>query len=92
MGIRDFIQNLREHREKAGDPGALSPSERERVLREAEMMVGMADAAIKALGSIIANRRVNLPEEHAARFAQDVFLYLKDEEEKVKERISAPQA
>jgi hypothetical protein len=27
---------------------------------------------------------VNLPEEHAVRFAQDVFLYLREEEEKVK--------
>ena len=27
------------------------------------------------------------PEEHAVRFAQDVFLYLRDEEEKVKERL-----
>jgi len=30
------------------------------------------------------NRRVNLPEEHALRFAQDVFLYLREEDEKVK--------
>jgi hypothetical protein len=51
-------------------------------------MVGMADAAIKELESVLANRRVNLPEEHAVRFAQDVFLYLREEEEKVKEILS----
>ncbi len=83
MGIRDFIQCLREHREKAERPEALSEAEREEILREAELMVGMAEAAVKELGSVIANRRINLPEEHAVRFAQDVFLYLKDEEEKV---------
>ncbi|CAN5191196.1 hypothetical protein BH24ACT19_BH24ACT19_10180 [soil metagenome] len=87
MGIRDFIQYLREHREKAEDPDALPDTEREEVLRQAEMMVGMADAAVKELESVITNRRVNLPEEHAVRFAQDVFLYLKDEEERVKERL-----
>jgi phenylalanyl-tRNA synthetase alpha subunit len=47
-------------------------------------MVGMADAAIKELESVLNNRRINLPEEHAIRFAQDVFLYLREEEEKVK--------
>jgi phenylalanyl-tRNA synthetase alpha subunit len=36
---------------------------------------------------VIGNRRVNLPEEHAVRFAQDVFLYLREEEEKVKEAL-----
>lgn len=87
MGIRDFIQYLREHREKAGSPDALPGVEREEVLRQAEMMVGMVDAAVKELESVISNRRVNLPEEHALRFAQDVFLYLKDEEERVKERL-----
>ena len=87
LGIRDFIQYLREHRKKAEDPDALSYTEREEVLRQAEMMVGMADAAVKELESVIINRRVNLPEEHAVRFAQDVFLYLKDEEERVKERL-----
>ncbi len=87
MGIRDFIQHLREHREKAEKPEALSNAEREEILHEAEMMVGMADAAVKELESVIANRRINLPEEHAVRFAQDVFLYLKDEEEKVKEKL-----
>ena len=87
MGIRDFIQYLREHREKAEDPDALPDTEREEVLRQAEMMVGMADAAVRELESVISNRRVNLPEEHAVRFAQDVFLYLKDEEERVKERL-----
>ena len=87
MGIRDFIEYLREHREKAKRPEALSDSERQDVLNEAEMMVGMADAAVRELGSVITNRRINLPEEHAVRFAQDVFLYLKDEEEKVKEKL-----
>ncbi len=87
MGIRDFIQYLQEHREKANKPGALSKAEREEILHEAEMMVGMAEAAVKELESVIANRRINLPEEHAVRFAQDVFLYLKDEEERVKEKL-----
>jgi hypothetical protein len=90
LGIRDFIEYLGEHREKAGRPGALSESERGEVLREAEMMVGMADAAIRELESVLTNRRVNLPEEHAIRFAQDVFVYLKDEEEKVKEKLREP--
>ena len=87
MGIRDFIEYLREHREKAERSQELSESERQEVLNEAEMMVGMVDAAVRELGSVIANRRINLPEEHAVRFAQDVFLYLKDEEEKVKEKL-----
>ncbi len=89
MGIRDFIRYLREHREKTKRPDALSDAEREEILREAEVMVGMADAAVKELESVINNRRVNLPEEHAVRFAQDVFLYLREEEERVKERIRA---
>jgi phenylalanyl-tRNA synthetase alpha subunit len=87
LGIRDFIQYLREHREKAEKPEALSNAEREEILHQAEMMVGMAEAAVKELESVINNRRVNLPEEHAVRFAQDVFLYLKDEEEKVKAKL-----
>ena len=87
MGIRDFIEYLREHREKAERSQELSELERQEVLREAEMMVGMADAAVRELGSVISNRRINLPEEHAVRFAQDVFLYLRDEEEKVKEKL-----
>jgi hypothetical protein len=87
LGIRDFIQYLREHREKAERPEALSGAEREEILRQAEMMVGMADAALKELESVINNRRVNLPEEHALRFAQDIFLYLMDEEERVKEKL-----
>ena len=87
MGIRDFIQYLREHRLKAERPEALSDAEREEVLRQAEIMVGMADAAIRDLESVLNNRRVNLPEEHAVRFAQDLFLYLKDEEERVQERL-----
>lgn len=87
MGIRDFIEYFREHREKAERPEALSGAEREETLRQAEMMVGMAEAAVKELESVVNNRRVNLPEEHALRFAQDVFLYLRDEEEKVKEKL-----
>ncbi|CAA9415938.1 MAG: hypothetical protein AVDCRST_MAG78-690 [uncultured Rubrobacteraceae bacterium] len=87
MGIRDFIEYLREHRLVAEKPEILSDVEREEVLRQAEMMVGMADAAVRELESVVNNRRVNLPEEHALRFAQDVFLYLRDEEEKVKEKL-----
>ena len=87
MGIRDFIRQLEEHQERLERSPDLSNAEREETLREAEMMVGMAEAAIKELESIIRNRRINLPEEHAVRFAQDVFLYLRDEEEKVKERL-----
>lgn len=87
MGIRDFIQYLREHREKVEKPETLSDTEREEILRQAEMMVGMADAAVRELESIINNRRVNLPEEHAVRFAQDIFLHLIDEEERVKEEL-----
>ena len=87
MGIRDFIRYLEEHQERLKRSRDLSSAEREETLREAEMMVGMAEAAVKELESIIRNRRINLPEEHAVRFAQDVFLYLRDEEEKVKERL-----
>ena len=87
MGIRDFIQYLQEHREKAENPEALSEAERAEVLGQAEMMAGMAEAAVRQLGSVLANRRVNLPEEHALRFAQDVFRYLADEEEQVKEKL-----
>ena len=90
MGIRDFIQYLGEHQERLEHGTDLSNAEREATLREAETMVGMADAAIKELESILANRRVNLPEEHAIRFAQDVFIYLREEEEKVKEALSKP--
>jgi phenylalanyl-tRNA synthetase alpha subunit len=89
MGIRDFIRYLKEHQVRLRKGSELSETEREEILREAETMVGMADAAVKELGSIINNRRINLPEEHAVRFAQDVFLYLRDEEEKVKERVRA---
>jgi phenylalanyl-tRNA synthetase alpha subunit len=89
MGIRDFIRHLKEHQERLERSSELSDAEREEILREAETMVGMADAAVKELESVINNRRINLPEEHAVRFAQDVFLYLRDEEEKVKERIRA---
>ena len=87
MGIRDFIQYLREHRERLARGLELSGAEREETLREAEMMVGMADAAIRELESVMQNRRVNLPEEHAIRFAQDVFVHLREEEQKVKESI-----
>ena len=89
MGIRDFIRCLEEHQERLARGSGLSDVEREEILREAETMVGMADAAIKELESVINKRRVNLPEEHAVRFAQDVFVYLRDEEEKVKERVRA---
>jgi hypothetical protein len=90
VGIRDFIRHLEEHRERLKKSPGLSDAEREETLREAETMVGMADAAIRELESVIGNRRVNLPEEHALRFAQDVFLYLREEEEKVKEAIREP--
>jgi phenylalanyl-tRNA synthetase alpha subunit len=89
MGIRDFIRYLGEHQERLKRGPELSDAEREETLREAETMVGMADAAVKELESVINNRRINLPEEHAVRFAQDVFLYLRDEAEKVKERVRA---
>ncbi|MDQ3791640.1 MAG: hypothetical protein M3341_03160 [Actinomycetota bacterium] len=89
MGIRDFIRHLKEHQERLERSSELSDAEREEILREAETMVGMADAAVKELESVINNRRINLPEEHAVRFAQDVFLYLREEEEKVKEGIRA---
>ncbi len=71
----------------AEKPEALSDAEREEILRQAEVMVGMADAAVKELESVVNNRRANLPEEHALRFAQDVFLYLRDEEEGIKEKL-----
>jgi phenylalanyl-tRNA synthetase alpha subunit len=87
LGIRDFIEYLREHRLVAEKPEMLSDAERKEILRQAEVMVGMADAAVKELESVVNNRRVNLPEEHALRFAQDVFLYLRDEEEDIKEKL-----
>lgn len=87
MGIRDFIQYLEEHREKLDRSSELSIEEREETLRQSEMMVGMANAAVKELGSVLANRRINLPEEHAVRFAQDIFLHLREEEQKVKEAL-----
>jgi len=91
VGIRDFIRHLEEHRERLRKGRlALSEAERQETLREAEIMVGMADAAIRELESVIGNRRINLPEEHAVRFAQDVFLYLREEEEKVKEALREP--
>ena len=85
MGIRDFIHCLEEHQNRLKRSQSLSDREREETLREAETMVGMADAAVKELDSVLGNRRINLPEEHAVRFAQDVFLYLRDQEQKVKE-------
>ena len=87
MGIRDFIQYLEEHQERLRGGPELSDTEREETLREAETMVGMADAAIKELDSVLGNRRINLPEEHAVRFAQDVFRYLIAKEEEVKEAL-----
>jgi hypothetical protein len=90
MGIRDFIQYLEEHQDRLKYGPELSDAEREKTLREAETMVGMADAAIKELESVLGNRRINLPEEHAVRFAQDVFSYLIAEEEKVKEALRGP--
>jgi hypothetical protein len=89
MGIRDFIRHLKEHRLRLERVSELSDAEREETLLEAETMVGMADAAVRELESVIKNRRLNLPEEHAVRFAQDLFLHLRDEEERVKERIRA---
>ena len=85
MGIRDFIQLLAEHRERLS--GGLFEEERGEILREAETMVGMIDAAVRELDSVIKNRRVNLPEEHALRFAQDVFRHLREEEERVKAEV-----
>jgi hypothetical protein len=90
VGIRDFIQLLVEHRERVD--GGLSEEERGEVLREAETMVGMIDAALRELESVIKNRRVNLPEEHALRFAQDVFRHLREEEEKVKSEVRGADA
>jgi hypothetical protein len=90
VGIRDFIQYLKEHQDRLRRGENLSDAEREETLREAETMVGMADAAIRELGSVLGNRRVNLPEEHAVRFAQDIFRYLRGEEEKVKEALREP--
>ena len=90
MGIRDFIRYLEEHQLRLERLSELSDAEREETLREAETMVGMADAAVKELELVLRNRRINLPEEHAVRFAQEVFLYLREEEERVKERVRAP--
>jgi phenylalanyl-tRNA synthetase alpha subunit len=90
VGIRDFIRCLDEHQNRLKRSQSLSDKEREETLSEAETMVGMADAAIKELVSVLGNRRVNLPEEHAVRFAQDVFLYLRDQEQKVKEALREP--
>ena len=90
VGIRDFIRHLKEHQQRLERVSELSDLEREETLHEAETMVGMADAAIKELESVLRNRRINLPEEHAVRLAQEVLLYLREEEERVKERVRAP--
>ena len=90
MGIRDFIEYLKVHQYRLKRRHEISDAEREETLREAETMVGMADAAIRELESVLGNRRVNLPEEHAIRFAQDVFHYLREEEEKVKDGLREP--
>jgi hypothetical protein len=87
MGIRDFIRYLEEHRRKLETGKDLSADERTETLEQAEMMVGMAEHAVKELGSVLYNRRINLHEEHAIRFAQDIFSHIRDEEEKVKERL-----
>jgi hypothetical protein len=92
MGIRDFIEYLTAHRDRLERVSSLSEEERRETLKEAEMMVGMADAAVRELESVLQNRRVNLPEEHALRFAQDVFSHLRSEEEKVKAGIRSPEA
>jgi hypothetical protein len=55
-------------------------------------MVGMIDAAVRELESVLKNRRLNLPEEHAVRFAQDVFRHLRAEEEKVKAEARGAEA
>ncbi len=89
MGIRDFIRHLKDHRLRLERASELTDAEREETLLEAETMVGMAEAAVRELESVIRNRRLNLPEEHAVRFAQDLFLHLRDEEERIKERIRA---
>jgi hypothetical protein len=90
VGIRDFIEKLDEHRRRlAGGP---AEAERAEVLREAETMVGMIDAAVRELESVIKNRRLNLPEEHAVRFAQDVFRHLREGEERVKDQARGRDA
>jgi hypothetical protein len=90
VGIRDFIRYLGEHREKVGRKAGLPEEERRETLDQAEMMAGMAEAAVKALDSVLANRRLNLHEEHAVRFAQDIFLHLRDDEEEVKQKLRDP--
>jgi hypothetical protein len=90
VGIRDFVENLKKHRDLLSrEPHDISPEEREEALGEAELMVGMAEAASRELASVLANRRPNLPEEHALRFAQEVFAHLAAEEEAFKERLRA---
>lgn len=89
MGIRDFIRYLEEHREKAARASDLSAEELDETLKQAEMMVGMAREASRSLESVLEHRHVNLSEEHALRFAQDVFTHLKEQEEQIKERLEA---
>ena len=84
MGIRDCIELLEEHRARLSRGDSLSEDDLAETLREAEMMVGMAEMAVKELESVLKNRRVNLPEEHALRFAQDVVRSLVVEEEGIK--------
>lgn len=85
MGIRDFIRYMEEHRRKMESSTNLSADEKTEILKQAEMMVGMADHAVNELESVLNNRRINLHEEHAIRFAQDIFIHIRDEEEKVKD-------
>ncbi len=87
MGIRDFIELLEEHRARLARSSELSEDERGQMLQESEIMVGMAEAAIKELDSVLKNRRVNLPEEHALRFAQDLLRHTISEEETLKSNL-----
>jgi hypothetical protein len=73
LGIRDFIGYLREHRLVAEKPEMLSDAEREEILRQAEVMVGMADAAVKELESVVNNRRVNLPKSTPSALPRTSF-------------------
>lgn len=87
MGIRDFIRYMQEHRRRLESGADLLAEERKEILEQAEMMVGMAEHAVNELESVLGNRRINLHEEHAIRFAQDIFIHIRDEEEKVKDRL-----
>lgn len=87
MGIRDFIRYMEEHRRKLESGADLPAEERNEILKQAEMMVGMAEHAVNELESVLNNRRINLHEEHAIRFAQDIFTHIRNEEEKIKARL-----